>query len=54
MWVSLEDNPMIRDNKEFEKMFSDKSGVYFLDMENKLQKTKHSARKTGKRNTGKV
>jgi hypothetical protein len=43
---------MVCDNKELEKMFIDKPGVYFLDMEDKLNKTKQTTRKIGQRKTG--
>ena len=34
-WVSLEDQPMIADKIEWEKMFTNKKGVHFLDLEDR-------------------
>ena len=33
VWVSLEDQPMIADSPEWEKMFAGKEGIHFLDLE---------------------
>ncbi|XP_053402751.1 uncharacterized protein LOC123550539 [Mercenaria mercenaria] len=46
VWVSVEDKPLIGDNRELEKMFWDKPGVHFLDMED--QATKILKAKKGK------
>ncbi|XP_045191511.2 uncharacterized protein LOC123548375 [Mercenaria mercenaria] len=44
IWVSLADHPMIPDNRDWEKMFADKAGVHFLDMEDKSDKVKRTVR----------
>ena len=46
IWVSLNDKPLIADNKDWVKMFVDKEKVHFLDLEDKQGHSKQ--RKTGK------
>ena len=41
LWVSLKDKPMIADNRDWEKMFTDKDNVHFLDLEVKQAQSKH-------------
>ena len=33
LWVSLNDKPMIADNRDLEKMFAGRDDVHFLDLE---------------------
>ena len=57
IWVSLEDHPLIADNRDWEKLFSDKEGVHFLDIEDKSNKASNTARSAaghrGQRNISK-
>ena len=46
-WVSLEDQPMIADKLEWEKMFGGKKGVHFLDLEDRSKP--HHGRSTQRR-----
>ncbi|XP_060075304.1 uncharacterized protein LOC132554994 [Ylistrum balloti] len=39
-WISIEQNPMISDNRELEKMFSEKADVHFLELEDTKGKDK--------------
>ncbi|XP_021342125.1 uncharacterized protein LOC110442712 isoform X2 [Mizuhopecten yessoensis] len=39
-WISMEQNPMISDKRELEKMFSEKADVHFLDLEDPKTKDK--------------
>ncbi|XP_069113795.1 uncharacterized protein [Argopecten irradians] len=39
-WISIDQNPMISDNRELEKMFCDKADVHFIELEDTKTKDK--------------